>query len=125
MNENKISIIAQPCTQEDDTRVEATTIKKLQKLVQQDVEKETKYSGKLHGEENPEQRDLSDYDDDGFRIPVGKIPLDGQFSACEMKHLVELSKDEGLLRSDVRVRVRGGNSIYKEMEIVEPATGSR
>lgn len=50
-----------------------------------------------------------EYDDDGFVIPQGKIPLDGHFSTSEIKELVKLSKEEGILKDDVNIKVLDTN----------------
>ncbi|KAJ8141245.1 hypothetical protein OY671_005576 [Metschnikowia pulcherrima] len=126
MKEDKIQITAQPATREQRSEVRDTTIRKLKDLVKQDLNKELGSNEEVltnlpkNPEEDPESDESGDYDEDGFRIPVGKIPLDGQFSTSELKELVELSKEEGLLRDDVDVRVRDKNSLCEHMEIVEP-----
>lgn len=126
MKEDKIEITAQPATREQRNEVRDTTIRKLKDLVKQDLNKELGSNEEVltnlpkNPEEDPESDELGEYDQDGFRIPVGKIPLDGQFSTLELKELVELSKEEGLLRDDVDVRVRDKNSLCEHMEIVEP-----
>lgn len=50
-----------------------------------------------------------EYDDDGFVIPQGKIPLDGHFSTSEIKELIKLSKEEGILKEDVNIKVLDSN----------------
>lgn len=50
-----------------------------------------------------------EYDHDGFVIPPGKIPLDGNFSTSELTELVKLSKKEGLLKDDVKLKVLESN----------------
>ena len=106
MKEDKIEITAQPATREQRNEVRDTTIRKLKDLVKQDLNKEL-------GSNEEVLTNLP-------KNPVGKIPLDGQFSTLELKELVELSKEEGLLRDDVDVRVRDKNSLCEHMEIVEP-----
>lgn len=53
--------------------------------------------------------DSVEYDDDGFVIPQGKIPLDGHFSTSEIKELIKLSKEEGILKEDVNIKVLDSN----------------
>lgn len=47
----------------------------------------------------------TNYDEDGFEIPQGKIPLDGHFSTEELELLVDLAKKEGFLKDDVAIKV--------------------
>lgn len=61
------------------------------------------------------------YDDDGFEIPQGKIPLDGHFSTNEIRELVNLAKLENLLKPTVEVRVIEENSLVGDkVVIMEP-----
>lgn len=55
------------------------------------------------------EEDSVEYDDDGFEIPQGKIPLDGHFSTSEIRELVKLSKEEGILKDDVNFKVLDTN----------------
>lgn len=55
------------------------------------------------------ENDLVEYDDDGFEIPQGKIPLDGHFSTSEIQELIKLSKEEGILKDDVNIKVLDSN----------------
>lgn len=49
-----------------------------------------------------------------------KIPLDGAFSTEEMKELVDMAKEEGLLKSDIDVRVVEHNDLIGDrVEVVE------
>lgn len=54
----------------------------------------------------------TNYDDDGFEIPPGKIPLDGHFSTEELELLVDIAKKEGFLKDDVNVKVIGTSELF-------------
>lgn len=54
----------------------------------------------------------TNYDDDGFEIPHGKIPLDGHFSTEELELLVDIAKKEGFLKDDVNVKVIGTSELF-------------
>ncbi|EDK43502.1 predicted protein [Lodderomyces elongisporus NRRL YB-4239] len=55
--------------------------------------------GEGEGENEPE------LDQDGLEIPQGKIPLDSQFSTEELKHLLEVCKESGVVKEDVGIKV--------------------
>ncbi|OBA21498.1 hypothetical protein METBIDRAFT_12000 [Metschnikowia bicuspidata var. bicuspidata NRRL YB-4993] len=120
MEEEKIAIVAQPDSGAENGKTRGTTLKKLQGLVERDLLKERTMLDELGGPSQGGRPDHAGYDQDGFKVPVRKIPLDGQFSGPELKELVELSKDKGLLKDDVSVRATASNEISKHMEIAEP-----
>lgn len=70
-----------------------------------------------------------EYDQDGFEIPQGKIPLDGHFSSNEIKELVNLAILEGLLKPTVEVKVLEHNDLVGDkvviMEREEPEPSSQ
>lgn len=110
MTADKIDLMAQPDTTDgSQATVRETTVNKLQALVNKDLEAK-----------DGSESDSDDYDTDGFKIPSGKIPLDGQFSTLEMKELVEMSKQEGLIKDEVDVKEGESNLICNHLEIVEP-----
>ena len=76
-------------------------------------EKETKK------ESEKEDESEGEYDADGFKIPAGKIPLDGHFSAREIDQLILMAQDEGLLDEDVRRKVLERNQIGDKVIILE------
>lgn len=126
---NKIELIAQPGAKEKS--LAEHTLEKLQDLVREDSENTSNLDdGALTPERSPspsqahshetvnKAREVGDdtskngervaYDDDGFEIPRGKVPLDGHFSAKEINHLIEMAQDGGLLDKNVRVLVEHG-----------------
>ncbi|CAH6722434.1 hypothetical protein CLIB1444_09S03488 [[Candida] jaroonii] len=100
---NKIELVTQP---ETDDRVKQTidqdTLKKLEKLITQE-------------KESPEEQ----VDFDGFKIPDGKIPLDGHFSTNEIRELVNLAKSEGLLSENVVVTVLESNGALGDKLVIK------
>lgn len=70
-------------------------------------------------EAEKEEESEGEYDADGFKIPAGKIPLDGHFSAREIDQLILMAQDEGLLDEDVRMKVLERNQIGDKVIILE------
>lgn len=62
------------------------------------------------------------YDDDGFAIPQGKIPLDGHFSTSEIKELLKLSKEGGILKDGVNVKVLDSNEKVGDKVVISEKT---
>ncbi|CAK7900924.1 hypothetical protein CAAN1_11S00518 [[Candida] anglica] len=83
------------------------TLEKLEDLVEKEQQNEIDDDGK------PE------YDDDGYEIPTGKIPLDGHFTTDEIKNLIKVAQKEGILKDDVHVDVLSSNSTFGDRVIVE------
>lgn len=69
--------------------------------------------------EDSEVAEESKYDEDGFKIPAGKIPLDGHFSAAEIDQLIQIAKSEGLLDEDVRMKVLEKTQLGDKVVIAE------
>ena len=80
----------------------------------QDTKNEAKEDDESDGE----------YDVDGFKIPAGKIPLDGHFSAREIDQLVLMAQEGGLLEEDVQVKVLERNQIGDKIVILEEPSSS-
>ncbi|KAI5960346.1 uncharacterized protein KGF55_004638 [Candida pseudojiufengensis] len=65
----------------------------------------------VHPEQTPTSSDseseseTEEVDIDGFEIPQGKIPLDSQFSTDELKVLLQLAQNEGILKEDVDMKI--------------------
>lgn len=59
--------------------------------------------------EEEKEGDSVEYDDDGFEIPPGKIPLDGHFSTSELSELVKLSKKGGILNDGINIEILESN----------------
>lgn len=79
--------------------------------------------GREGSEQPQEKKDRKDdddveYDDDGFEIPQGKIPLDGHFSTSEIKELVKLSKEGGILKDDINIKVLESNEAIGDKVVI-------
>lgn len=96
---NSINLVTQPS--EDSTPLKEEILSKLNELVEKNYEEEERDS---HGKDEDVK-----YDEDGFEIPKGKIPLDGNFSTKEIEGLVDLAKKENLLDENVEVSVLDPN----------------
>lgn len=142
-NMNRIEIITQP---ETEGRVKQTpnkaTLEKLKSLISENPpNEEDSLDDPLASDKKPTRekshqlQDSKDtpaalahdttkekvYDDDGFEIPQGKIPLDGHFSTNEIRELVNLAKLENFLKPTVEVRVIEENSLVGDkVVIMEP-----
>ncbi|KAK6198889.1 uncharacterized protein RJT21DRAFT_52246 [Scheffersomyces amazonensis] len=123
--DNKIEIISQPEKDAPSNGDKSQALKKLKKLVDEFSSSEpedqsrqgeqfisSQYKQVLDrnkGYSRREEKDMRDsgvdIDSDGFEIPPGKIPIDGHFSTQEIKELIELTKDVGILNDDVEVEV--------------------
>lgn len=64
------------------------------------------------------EEEFVEYDDDGFEIPQGKIPLDGHFSTSEIRELVKLSKEEGILKEDINIKVLESNEAIGDKVVI-------
>lgn len=89
---------------EDATKSTTTTDKKLYK---------TSSSSSSSSSESD-----TNYDEDGFEIPPGKIPLDGHFSTEELELLVDIAKKEGILKNDVDVKVIGTSELFGDKVVL-------
>lgn len=106
----KIELMTQPA-KDNDTSVREDALRKLLELVESDLEVKAVESATTPGVE---------LDEDGFEIPQDKIPLDGHFSTDEVKELVKLTQEEGMLLDDVNVKVVDSNEVVGDkIQIVE------
>lgn len=79
-----------------------------------------RYEAYVHDDMNNEDNGNVKYDDDGFEIPRGKIPIDGHFTTEEVKYLISLSKDEGILSKDIDVKIQCSNdAVGDKLQIFE------
>lgn len=58
-------------------------------------------------------------DEDGMEVPQGKIPLDGQFSTEELKKLVEIAQEKGILSEDVDLKVIDSGEIGDRIRLAD------
>lgn len=125
----RIELVTQPSKeniQEDTFRED--TMQKLHKLVNETLEDKDKDE---HKEEHKKEREeqvrgeesgLSSetpVDHDGFEVPEGKIPLDGNFSSREVKEIIELAQEEGVLNDGINVEVLDRSSLGNRVVVTE------
>lgn len=104
---NKVELVTQPA-KEGETSARNGALQKLLKLVEAEAG------------DGPDAKEGSPLlDEEGFEIPQDKIPLDGHFSTDEMKELVKLTQEEGMLLENVEVKVLDTNKVGDKIEIVE------
>ncbi|KAI5954715.1 hypothetical protein KGF57_003738 [Candida theae] len=58
-------------------------------------------------------------DHDGMEVPQGKIPLDGQFSTEELKKLIEVAQEKGILSEDVDLKVVDSSEIGDRIRLAD------
>lgn len=136
---SKIEIVTQPEPQapkNSSSGLEDQTLEKLKGLVEEkapepDEEEEERPTSpnKKHSEQVSEHKDMAVdtsektkgekiIDHDGFEVPEGKIPLDGHFSTNEIKELVDVAKQEGLLKKDIQVKVLEKNDVVGDKVVI-------
>ncbi|SGZ55866.1 CIC11C00000003131 [Sungouiella intermedia] len=104
---NKVELVTQ-LAKEGETSARNGALQKLLKLVEAEAG------------DGPDVKEGSPLlDEEGFEIPQDKIPLDGHFSTDEMKELVKLTQEEGMLLENVEVKVLDTNKVGDKIEIVE------
>ncbi|KAF5211395.1 hypothetical protein EJF18_30784 [Clavispora lusitaniae] len=97
----EVELVTQP--EESGSQVDKeSTLKKLKQLA-----------------ENSKSSPESEKDEDGFVIPEGKLPIDGNFSTEEVKKLIEIAKEDGSMAENIHVEVLDGNKIGERVKIVE------
>lgn len=69
--------------------------------------------------ETAEQQGDVELDQDGMEVPQGKIPLDGQFSTDELKKLVEVAQEKGILSEDVDLKVIDSGEIGDRIRLAD------
>lgn len=110
----KIELMTQPA-KGDGTSVREEALRKLLELVESDTEDKA-----IESELAVESAPGVEVDEDGFEIPPDKIPLDGHFSTDEVKELVKLTQEEGMLLEDVNVKILDSNEVVGDkIQIVE------
>lgn len=129
---DKIELVTQP--ERAEAMGHSDSLQKLKEMVEK-KELTDEQDDKEEQEEQDERDDQKDtanlashkteseptkiYDDDGFEIPRGKIPIDGHFSTNEIKELVELAQEKGLIDKEIEVEVVEHNAIGDKVLIEE------
>lgn len=97
------------------------TIEKLKELVKEypaeDDKDET--SNEENKKSNEEDSESDDYDEDGFKVPSGKIPIDGHFTSKEIEQLVSIAQEEGFIKDDVSVEVLLRDENFGDKVVIE------
>lgn len=108
-----------PTVNDQDLKKKTAIATKSRKTLDSAVSSQDSTMEKLTSSESESEEGVI-YDDDGFAIPEGKIPLDGHFSTGEIKQLVDIAQQEGLLRDDIKVKVVETNEVFGDkIEVVE------
>lgn len=125
---SRIELVTQPSKEKlDELEIREKTLDKLHNLVDETLEESTEHKDAQNDEFKETEKLIleqkrspsPELDHDGFEVPKGKIPIDGNFSASEVKQLVELAKEEGLLAEQVEVKVLERNSIGNKVVVKE------
>lgn len=102
---HKIELVTQPAKGTTNS-VREDVLRKLLELVENETD------------QNDMKSDNVEVDEDGFEIPQDRIPIDGHFSTEEVKELVKLTQEEGMLLDEVNVKVLDSNEVGDRIEIV-------
>lgn len=102
---HKIELVTQPA-KDTTNSVREEVLRKLLELVENKTD------------QNDTKSDDVEVDEDGFEIPQDRIPIDGHFSTEEVKELVKLTQEEGMLLDEVIVKVLDSNEVGDRIEIV-------
>lgn len=136
MTLNKIELVTQPEKHSPDSARDST-LHKLQNLVEEEQKANPEADSVAHDAASASTKDplsgkdfshellllSTKYDEDGFEIPSGKIPIDGHFSTDEVKELVSLAKQEGILQEQVSVEVMESSDLLGDkIQVVERDT---
>lgn len=113
--------------QEEPTDLREATVKKLHALIAEAEEHQTKKDHDEDKENDDEQPSSASLSRTASRSPSpfdvehpDKIALDGRFSTQEMKELVDMAKERGILETDVDVKVVDYNdAIGDRVEVSE------
>ncbi|GBL49095.1 hypothetical protein ACI3LY_004411 [Candidozyma auris] len=112
---DRIELVTQPSSEKlTEEQVKQNTLHKLQHLVQETKEDEKGKEG-----EKQTKSPSPEVDADGFEIPPGKIPLDGNFSTSEVKEMIELAQEGGILDSDLDVKVVEKSALGNKVVVSE------
>ncbi|CCG22528.1 hypothetical protein CORT_0B08230 [Candida orthopsilosis Co 90-125] len=98
---------------EDIERSQYTTHSEIAHKEVSDFEPETE------SEQEEEAEGDVEVDHDGMEVPQGKIPLDGQFSTDELKKLVEVAQEKGILSEDVDLKVVDSGEIGDRIRLAD------
>lgn len=102
---HKIELVTQPA-KDTTNSVREEVLRKLLELVENKTD------------QNDTKSDNVEVDEDGFEIPQDRIPIDGHFSTEEVKELVKLTQEEGMLLDEVIVKVLDSNEVGDRIEVV-------
>ncbi|PVH16047.1 uncharacterized protein CXQ87_003910 [Candidozyma duobushaemuli] len=128
----RIELVTQPSKENlNEEALREATLNKLHKLVNENRDDDDKEAtkkekeGQVHGRKSespvssPSRTPSPEVDYDGFEVPSGKIPIDGNFSTSEVKELIELAREDGALGADIDVKVLERNALGNRVVVSE------
>ncbi|CAI5757630.1 unnamed protein product [Candida verbasci] len=92
--------------------------KELFKKAKEFIEHASGTSSEEEQEEQEENKPILDHD--GLEIPQGKIPVDSQFSTPELIKLVEVAKDQGIIKEEIDVKVLEHGELGDRIRVADP-----
>lgn len=116
---DKIELQTQPANGQSGNAQQ--TIEKLEGLVkeyQQDSGESTLEGTGKDVEGTNSEPDSEEYDYDGFKVPSGKIPIDGHFTSKQVEQLVSIAQKEGLINEDVGVEIIQRNENFGDKVVI-------
>lgn len=128
----KIELVTQPSKENlKEEALREATLNKLHKLVNEHLDDDDnegtkkEKEGQVHGRKSespvssPSRTPSPELDYDGFEVPSGKIPIDGNFSTSEVRELIELAREDGVLGADIDVKVLERNAFGNRVVVSE------
>lgn len=128
----RIELVTQPSKENlNEEALREATLNKLHKLVNENLDDDDKEVtkkekvGQVQGRKSespissPSRTPSPEVDYDGFEVPSGKIPIDGNFSTSEVKELIELAREDGVLGADIDVKVLERNALGNRVVVSE------
>ncbi|KAG7661277.1 uncharacterized protein J8A68_005169 [[Candida] subhashii] len=132
MDENKVEIMTQPRTDVLEPNVTGAAKQKLRNLVEHDLNENeptptpptNKQKDILARYENAKKADSSENatspresQTEVEEVTHGKIPLDSQFSTKEIKKLIDVAKNSGMLEEELEVKIVDSTPIAERVVI--------
>lgn len=128
----RIELVTQPSKENlNEEALREATLNKLHKLVNENIDDDDnegtkkEKEGQVHGRKSespvssPSRTPSPELDYDGFEVPSGKIPIDGNFSTSEVRELIELAREDGVLGADIDVKVLERNALGNRVVVSE------
>ncbi|KAK6456232.1 uncharacterized protein RJT20DRAFT_128072 [Scheffersomyces xylosifermentans] len=120
---DKIELIAKPPDRNPEEVTNESVLDKLKTMAAEHEDgespREPKESDKkVNDDYTMEHAQAEEVDHDGLPVPKGKIPIDSNFSTEEIKKLVELAKEETVIKDDIHVEVVNRDETFGDRVVI-------